>query len=119
MDMAVLESAIRDDLETKAARVMAVVNPLKVVITNFEEGKTESREAGFHPQHPEFGSRIVPFGREIWIEADDFSEAPPAGWQRLALGGEVRLRYSLCDALRRGDQGCRRQLGRIALLDRS
>ncbi len=94
VDMAVLESAIRDDLETKAARVMAVVNPLKVVITNFEEGKTESREAGFHPQHPEFGSRIVPFGREIWIEADDFSEAPPAGWQRLALGGEVRLRYS-------------------------
>ncbi|MGA8863751.1 MAG: glutamine--tRNA ligase/YqeY domain fusion protein [Gallionella sp.] len=94
VDMAELESAIRDDLETKAARVMAVVNPLKVVITNFEEGKTESREAGFHPQHPEFGSRIVPFGSEIWIEADDFSEAPPAGWQRLALGGEVRLRYS-------------------------
>lgn len=94
VDMAVLESAIRDDLEAKAARVMAVVNPLKVVITNFVAGQTESREAGFHPQHPEFGSRIVPFGREIWIEADDFSEAPPAGWQRLTVGGEVRLRYS-------------------------
>jgi len=94
VDMAVLEAAIRDDLEAKAARVMAVVNPLKVSITNFVAGQTESREAGFHPQHPEFGSRIVPFGREIWIEADDFSEAPPAGWQRLTVGGEVRLRYS-------------------------
>jgi len=94
VDMAVLEAAIRDDLEAKAARVMAVVNPLKVVITNFVAGQTESREAGFHPQHPEFGSRIVPFGREIWIEADDFSEAPPSGWQRLTVGGEVRLRYS-------------------------
>jgi glutaminyl-tRNA synthetase len=94
VDMAVLEAAIRDDLEAKAARVMAVVRPLKVVITNFVDGQTESREAGFHPQHPEFGSRIVPFGREIWVEADDFSEAPPAGWQRLTVGGEVRLRYS-------------------------
>jgi glutaminyl-tRNA synthetase len=94
VDMAVLEAAIREDLETKAARVMAVINPLKVMITNFVPGQTESREAGFHPQHPEFGSRIVPFGGEIWIEADDFSEAPPAGWQRLTVGGEVRLRYS-------------------------
>jgi glutaminyl-tRNA synthetase len=94
VDMVVLESAIRDDLEAKVARVMAVINPLKVVITNFVPGQTESREADFHPQHPEFGSRIVPFGGEIWIEADDFSEAPPAGWQRLTVGGEVRLRYS-------------------------
>jgi glutaminyl-tRNA synthetase len=94
VDMGVLESAIREDLETKAARVMAVINPLKVLITNFVAGQTESREAGFHPQHPEFGARIVPFDQEIWIEADDFSEAPPAGWQRLTVGGEVRLRYS-------------------------
>jgi glutaminyl-tRNA synthetase len=94
VDMAVLESAIRDDLEAKAARVMAVINPLKVVITNYVAGQTQSREAGFHPQHPEFGARIVQFDKEIWIEADDFSEAPPAGWQRLTVGGEVRLRYS-------------------------
>jgi glutaminyl-tRNA synthetase len=67
VDMAVLEAAIREDLETKATRVMAVINPLKVVITNFVQGQTESREAGFHPQHPEFGSRIVPFARDIWI----------------------------------------------------
>lgn len=94
VDMAVLESAIRDDLEAKVPRVMAVVRPLKVVVTNFVEGRTESREAGFHPQHPEFGARLVPFGKEIWIEADDFSENPPEGWQRLTVGGEVRLRYS-------------------------
>jgi glutaminyl-tRNA synthetase len=94
VDMAVLESAIREDLEAKVPRVMAVINPLKVVITNFVAGQTESREAGFHPQHPEFGARVVQFGKEIWIEADDFSEVPPAGWQRLAVGAEVRLRYS-------------------------
>ena len=94
VDMGVLEAAIRDDLEAKVPRVMAVINPLKVVITNFVAGQTESRIADFHPQHPEFGERIVQFGKEIWIEADDFSETPPAGWQRLTVGGEVRLRYS-------------------------
>jgi len=94
VDMAVLESAIREDLESRVPRVMAVIKPLKVVVTNFVAGKTESREAGFHPQHPEFGARLVPFNKEIWIEADDFSEDPPAGWQRLTVGGEVRLRYS-------------------------
>ena len=102
VDMAVLESAIREDLEAKVPRVMAVVRPLKVVVTNFVDGQTESREAGFHPQHPEFGARIVPFGREIWIEAEDFSENPPDGWQRLTVGGEVRLRYSYvlrCDGV--------------------
>ena len=108
VDMGVLEAAIRDDLEAKAARVMAVINPLKVVITNFVPGKTESRVAGFHPQHPEFGERIVQFDKEIWIEADDFSEAPPAGWQRLTVGGEVRLRYSYvmrCDAVIKDSAG--------------
>jgi glutaminyl-tRNA synthetase len=94
VDMGVLEGCVREDLEAKAARVMAVIKPLKVIVTNFIEGQTESRAAGFHPQHPEFGERLVPFGKEIWIEADDFSEHPPAGWQRLTIGGEVRLRYS-------------------------
>ena len=94
VDMAVLEGCIREDLEARAPRVMAVVKPLKVVLTNFAEGQTLSREAGFHPNHPEFGSRDVPISREIWIEADDFAEAPPPGWQRLTPGGEVRLRYS-------------------------
>ncbi len=94
VDMSVLEGCVREDLETKAQRVMAVINPLKVVVTNFIAGQTESRSAGFHPQHPEFGERLVPFGKELWIEADDFSEHPPAGWQRLTIDGEVRLRYS-------------------------
>jgi glutaminyl-tRNA synthetase len=94
VDMAVLEGAIREDLEARAPRVMAVLNPLKVVLTNFEEGVTTSRAAGFHPQHPEFGERDVPIAREIWIERDDFAETPPPGWQRLTPGGEVRLRYS-------------------------
>ena len=94
IDMAVLEGCIREDMETSVPRVMAVVNPLKVVLSNFVAGETQSREAGFHPNHPEFGSREVPIAREIWIEADDFSETPPPGWQRLVPGGEVRLRYS-------------------------
>ncbi len=92
VDMAVLESAIREDLEGRTARVMAIIDPLKVTITNADGA--QSREAGFHPNHPEFGSRVVPFGRELYIEADDFVEVPPPGWQRLTLGGEVRLRYS-------------------------
>jgi glutaminyl-tRNA synthetase len=65
-----------------------------VVLTNFQSGVTVGRTAGFHPNHPEFGEREVPISKEIWIEADDFSEAPPPGWQRLTPGGEVRLRYS-------------------------
>ncbi len=92
VDMAVLESAIRDDLESRVPRVMAVINPLKVTITNAEN--SQSREAGFHPNHPEFGSRAVPFSSELFIEADDFAEVPPPGWQRLVPGGEIRLRYS-------------------------
>ncbi|MFZ2540897.1 MAG: glutamine--tRNA ligase/YqeY domain fusion protein [Gallionella sp.] len=108
VDMAEMEGAIRDDLEARVPRVMAVIRPLKVVVTNFVAEKTESREAGFHPQHPEFGSRLVPFSKEIWIEATDFSENPPAGWQRLTLGGEVRLRYSYvmtCDESIKDDNG--------------
>ncbi len=94
VDMAVLEGAVREDLEARVPRVMAVLNPLKVVLTNYEEGVTASRAAGFHPHHPEFGERDVPISRELWIEQDDYAEVPPAGWQRLSPGGEVRLRYS-------------------------
>ena len=92
VDMAIMEGAIREDLEARAARVMAIINQLKVTITNFEGA--QAREADFHPNHPEFGSRVVPFGSELYIEADDFAEVPPAGWKRLTLGGEVRLRHS-------------------------
>jgi len=92
VDLSELEAAIRDDLETRVPRVMAIINPLKVTITNAEGAQT--READFHPNHAEFGKRVVPFGQELFIEADDFSEDPPAGWKRLTPGGEVRLRHS-------------------------
>ncbi len=92
VDMAVIEGAIREDLELRAPRVMAILNPLKVTITNAEGVQT--READFHPNVPELGKRIVPFGKELFIEADDFAEVPPPGWKRLVLGGEIRLRHS-------------------------
>ncbi len=94
IDMSVLEGAVREMLEGEAPRVMAVISPIKVTLTNYEEGVTGSRSAPYHPHHPEFGEREVPLSREIWIEEDDFAEVPPAGWQRLTQGGEVRLRYS-------------------------
>ncbi|MEW5770442.1 MAG: glutamine--tRNA ligase/YqeY domain fusion protein [Pseudomonadota bacterium] len=94
IDMSVLEGCMREDLEGAAPRVMAVLDPLKVVLSNYQEGVTASRAAGFHPNHPEFGEREVPIGPEIWIERDDFALEPPPGWQRLTPGGEVRLRYS-------------------------
>ena len=111
--MAVLEGCIREDLEARAPRVMAVVKPLKVVISNFVVGESASREAGFHPDHPQFGSRMVQFGRELWIEADDFSETPPAGWQRLTPGGEVRLRYSY---IMRCDEAIKDAAGKVVEL---
>ncbi|MBE9608678.1 glutamine--tRNA ligase/YqeY domain fusion protein [Chitinilyticum piscinae] len=94
IEFSVLEGAVREELEASSPRVMAVLNPIKVTLTNFEPGVTGSRSAPFHPHHPEFGEREVPLAREIWIERDDFAEDPPKGWQRLFPGGEVRLRYS-------------------------
>lgn len=94
VDLSVLEGAVREQLEGSSPRIMAVLRPLKVTLTNYEEGVTLSRTAPYHPQHPEFGERNVPLSREIWVEQDDFAEVPPAGWQRLTLGSEVRLRYS-------------------------
>jgi glutaminyl-tRNA synthetase len=92
VDMAIMEGAIREDLELRAPRVMAIVNPLKVTITNADGAQT--READFHPNVPELGKRVVPFSKDLLIEADDFAEVPPAGWKRLTLGGEIRLRHS-------------------------
>ncbi|OHX10075.1 glutamine--tRNA ligase [Chromobacterium amazonense] len=94
IDMAILEGAVRETLENDSPRVMAVVNPIKVTLTNYDAAVTASRSAPFHPHHPEFGERDVPIAREIWIERDDFAETPPPKWQRLTAGGEVRLRYS-------------------------
>ncbi len=94
VDMGVLEGAIREELEESAPRMMAVLNPIKVELINYDEALTQSRSAPYHPHHLEFGEREVPIAKTLYIEADDFALEPPAGWQRLTLGGEVRLRYS-------------------------
>jgi glutaminyl-tRNA synthetase len=94
IDMAWLEDAIREDLNKRAPRVMAVLRPLKVVITNYPEGEVEELAAANHPQRPEMGTRSVPFSRELYIEADDFMEDAPKKFFRLAPGREVRLRYA-------------------------
>jgi glutaminyl-tRNA synthetase len=90
--MGVLENAVRNDMNEKAPRVMAVLNPVKVVLTNYPEGESEWLEAPVHPQNPDMGNRSVPLSREIWIERDDFMEDPPRKFFRLRPGGEVRLR---------------------------
>jgi glutaminyl-tRNA synthetase len=94
IDMAWLEDAIRENLNERAPRVMAVLRPLKVVITNYPESQIEQLEAANHPQKPEMGTRQVPFARELYIEADDFMEDAPKKFFRLAPGREVRLRYA-------------------------
>jgi glutaminyl-tRNA synthetase len=94
IDMAWLEDAIRDDLNERAPRAMAVLRPLKVVIENYPEDRIEELEAANHPQRAEMGVRMVPFSRELWIEADDFMEDAPKKFYRLAPGREVRLRYA-------------------------
>jgi len=94
IDMGVLENAVRDDLNETAPRVMGVLRPLKVVITNYDAELVEHFEAQNHPKKPEMGTRQVPFCREIYIEADDFMEEPPKKFFRLGPGREVRLRYA-------------------------
>jgi len=88
-----LEYYIREDLNKTASRVMAVLRPLKLVITNYPEGKVEMMEAVNNPEDAAAGTRSVPFSRELWIEQDDFRETPPKGYYRLYPGNEVRLRY--------------------------
>ena len=92
IDMGILEAAIREDLNARAPRAMCVLRPLKVVIDNWPLDQEEQVELPNHPQKPELGTRKVPFGRELWIERDDFAEDPPKGFFRLAPGKEVRLR---------------------------
>ncbi len=93
IDMGVLEGALRDDLDAKAPRIVGVLNPLKLVIDNYPEGESEACSAPVHPHHPERGNRSFPFSRELWIEAEDFMEAPSKGYFRLFPGNRVRLRY--------------------------
>jgi len=93
-DFALLEHCLRDDLNKTSPRVMAVLEPLKVVITNYPEGESETMEAINNPEDPEAGTRQVPFSRELYIERADFMEDPPKKFFRLAPGKEVRLRYA-------------------------
>jgi glutaminyl-tRNA synthetase len=92
VDMELLEHCVREDLNQHAPRAMAVLRPLKVIIDNYPEAKTEEFAASNHPQDPTMGSRKIPFSRVLYIEQDDFMEDAPKGFFRLAPGREVRLR---------------------------
>ncbi len=92
VDIAMLEHAVRDDLSMKAPRTMAVLNPLKLIITNYPEDEVEYMESENNPDNPEMGTRMVPFCRELYIEREDFMENPPKKYYRLFPGNEVRLR---------------------------
>lgn len=94
VDSKMLEHFIREDLKLKAPRTMAVLNPLKVVITNYPEGQVEMLDAEINPENEEMGMRQIPFSREIYIEQDDFMENPPSKYFRLFPGNEVRLKHA-------------------------
>jgi glutaminyl-tRNA synthetase len=108
IEVSLLEFCMRNHLNKVASRVMAVINPLKVTITNYPEAQSEELDAVNNPEDESAGSRSVPFGRELWIEADDFIEDPPRKFFRLAPGREVRLRYAYfitCDEVVKDDAG--------------
>lgn len=94
IEMSVLENAVRDDLNKRAPRVLAVLRPLKVIIDNYPEGQVEELEAINNPEDPTAGTRRMPFSKTLYIERDDFREDPPKGYYRLSPGKEVRLRYA-------------------------
>ena len=109
VEMGVLENCIREDLNVNAPRRMAVLHPLKVVIENYPEGQTEELEAANHPQDESLGTRKIPFGREVYIDQEDFMEvAPNKKFKRLVAGGEVRLRNAYvirCDEVIKNSNG--------------
>ncbi len=107
-DVALLEHSIREDLNKRAQRVMAVLNPLKIVITNYPEDKVEELEAVNNPEDPSMGKRKIYFSREIYVERDDFREDPPKNFYRLYPGNEVRLKYAYiikCNEVIKDDDG--------------
>ncbi|ODA42669.1 glutamine--tRNA ligase/YqeY domain fusion protein [Desulfosporosinus sp. BG] len=108
VDSKMLEHFIREDLKLKAPRTMAVLEPLKVIITNYPEGQIEMLEAEVNPENPEMGIRQIPFSREIYIEQEDFMENPPAKYHRLFPGNEVRLKnayFIKCHDVLKDDSG--------------
>jgi glutaminyl-tRNA synthetase len=94
VDVALLEHAVREELNQHAPRVFGVLRPLKVVLENYPDDQVEQFEAVNNPEDPSAGTRLLPFSRELWIEQDDFREDPPKKFFRLAPGREVRLRYA-------------------------
>jgi glutaminyl-tRNA synthetase len=107
VDIALLEHCLREDLNKKARRVMAVLRPLRLVIDNYPEGQTEELEAVNNPEDPGMGTRKVPFSRVLYIERDDFSEDPPKKFFRLAPGREVRLKHAYiikCESVVKDDK---------------
>jgi len=107
-DVSLLEHAVRDDLNLRTQRVFAVLNPLKLVITNYPEGKTENMELINNPEDESMGSRIIPFSRELYIEQEDFMENPPHKFFRLAPGMEVRLKGAYiikCTGIKKDAEG--------------
>ena len=107
-DFSILENCLREDLDAAAARRMAVIDPLRLVLTNLPQGHAEMLRFNNHPKDDGFGARELPFSRELWIEREDFAEVPPKGWKRLVPGGEVRLRGAgivRCEDVIKGDTG--------------
>ncbi|MCG8371304.1 MAG: glutamate--tRNA ligase family protein, partial [Proteobacteria bacterium] len=108
IEMGALETCVRDVLGEQAERRMAVLRPLKVVLTNYPGDRVEHMEAMNHPARPDLGTRELPFSRELWIEQDDFMEEAPRKFFRLKPGGEVRLRFAYiirCDEVVKDDDG--------------
>ena len=108
IEMGVLESCIREDLNDNAPRAMAVLKPLRVIIENYQEDQVEQLEVANHPQKPELGKRKIPFSKVVLIEQEDFAEVPPPKFKRLIEGGEVRLRSAYvikCQQVIKDNQG--------------
>jgi glutaminyl-tRNA synthetase len=107
-DMALLEHTMRDEFNRTATRRLVVLRPIKIVLTNYPEGRTEELDAINSPEDPTAGTRKIPFGRELYIERDDFMETPPPKYFRLRPGGEVRLKYGYiikCDEVVKDEKG--------------
>jgi glutaminyl-tRNA synthetase len=108
VDVALLEHAVREDLNARCRRAMGVMRPLRVVLENFPEGREDQFDAPWHPEDAGQGSRPLPLSRVLYIDRDDFAEAPPKGWFRLSVGGEVRLRYACiikCQSVIKDERG--------------
>jgi Glutamyl- and glutaminyl-tRNA synthetases len=108
IEMSLLESTVREELDATCNRVMAIMNPLKVTIKNYPDGESETLEASNHPKKKEMGSREMPFGKNIFIEKDDFMESPEEDFYRLSPGAEVRLRYAYiikCEEIIKDEDG--------------